>query len=106
MGAIVENKNSINVGKGLRYWRKKRGYRQTDLSKKSGYSQTYISEIESGKKVPTLDFLYQISKHLRIRIVQLFWQSMEEKDFRGSNKENFKALKPNIDKMFGEFFNS
>lgn len=97
-------KNNIKIGDGLRFYRKKRGYSQGDLAEKTGYSQKYISQVETNNKTPTLQFLDSVSIKLKVKIVQLFWASLTEKDFTPSKKDNYNILKPNIDKMFIEIF--
>lgn len=42
------------------------------LSGLSGVSRTYISEIENGRKSPTLETLYKLAKALNVRVKDLF----------------------------------
>jgi transcriptional regulator with XRE-family HTH domain len=49
------------------YW----GYSQEEMALRSGIAQSYISEIETGKKKPTLDMIEQYSAALNLRPWQL-----------------------------------
>jgi len=50
--------------------RKKRNLTQVELSEKSGLSRQTISLFESGKRVPTLLSLFQLSKGLNMSSVK------------------------------------
>lgn len=51
--------------------RKSRGWTKKQLSIKSGVSQTYISELEAGKKNPTVVILEKLAKALDVDILEL-----------------------------------
>ena len=53
-------------GQVLREARKERGYSQESLGFKSGYHRTYISLIERGNKIPTLQTLFNLASALDI----------------------------------------
>lgn len=50
----------------LKRFRTERGLSQEDLAALSGYSQTYISALERGKKSPTLRNIIHLCKILKI----------------------------------------
>lgn len=50
----------------LRYWRQERGKSQLDLSLDTGISQRHLSFVESGRSVPSRDFLSTVSDALNI----------------------------------------
>ena len=50
----------------LRYWRQERGKSQLDLSLETGISQRHLSFVESGRSVPSRDFLSTVSDALNI----------------------------------------
>ena len=52
----------------LRDRRKKLGWSQYRLAKELGISQSFINEIESGKKSPSLDVFFRICEVLKIQI--------------------------------------
>ncbi|KRP75833.1 XRE family transcriptional regulator [Pseudomonas veronii] len=52
---------------------------QTELCKKLGISNSYLSEIESGKKQPTIDILTKYSEYFEIPLssILFFSESMD-----------------------------
>src|ERR1700728_4452231 len=54
------------LGELLRYWRQVRGKSQLDLSLDTGISQRHLSFVESGRSVPSRDFLSVVSDALNI----------------------------------------
>jgi DNA-binding XRE family transcriptional regulator len=55
----------------IRAWRKYRQTKMNELSKKIGISSSYLSQIENGKRNPTIDTLKAIAKELEIDIDML-----------------------------------
>ena len=56
----------INPYLNIKEYRQFKGISQKKLSKKLKMSQGYLSEIESGKKSPTVRMLYRIANALEI----------------------------------------
>jgi transcriptional regulator with XRE-family HTH domain len=54
------------LGGMLRYWRQERGKSQLDLSLDTGISQRHLSFVESGRSIPSRDFLSIVSDALNI----------------------------------------
>src|SRR6202040_4395078 len=54
------------LGEWLRYWRQERSKSQLDLSLDTGISQRHLSFVESGRSVPSRDFLSIVSDALNI----------------------------------------
>ena len=54
------------LGALLRSWRQERGKSQLDLSLDTGISQRHLSFVESGRSVPSRDFLATVSDALNI----------------------------------------
>jgi transcriptional regulator with XRE-family HTH domain len=69
-GRIVMGTHSIHavpqLGELLRYWRQERGKSQLGLSMDTGISQRHLSFVESGRSVPSRDFLSIVSDALNI----------------------------------------
>ena len=55
----------------IRAWREHRQIKMNELSKKVGISSAYLSQIENGKRNPTIDTLKAIAKELEIDIDML-----------------------------------
>lgn len=58
-------------GEALRLVRAFHDVNQTELADALGISRSYLSEIESGKKVPSLDLLQRYSSHFDIPLSSL-----------------------------------
>ncbi len=63
----------------LRQYRRNRGMSQEDLAEKANLHRTYISELENGKKNPSLKTLLQLAKALHLEV----WQLLYFRDFPG-----------------------
>ena len=48
--------------------REKQGLSQNKLAKRLGVTQTFISEIERGRKNPSLEQFFRICKELQIKV--------------------------------------
>ena len=59
------------VGRNVRAAREKRGQSQGELAEKSGFSQQYLSELENGKRNPTIITLFEIAHALQIDVHKL-----------------------------------
>lgn len=56
----------------LKEIRRQRGISQLELSRRSGVSYGYISELENGMKSPTIDTICKLSKALDCKPEELF----------------------------------
>lgn len=72
---------------------------QKACAKRFGISQTYLSQIESGRKAPSFKTLERISDELSTPLSILFWFALEECDISDDKKEYYRFLKPSMDKM-------
>jgi transcriptional regulator with XRE-family HTH domain len=58
-------------GQVLQQLRKECGISQEELGFESGYHRTYISQLERGKKSPSLQTLFQLAKALKVEPSQI-----------------------------------
>lgn len=56
----------------IRYYRKQKGLTQEQLSEVSKISNDYLSEIERGKRVPSLKRLILIAQALNVDVYKFF----------------------------------
>lgn len=56
-----------SFGQVLRKLREDRGLSQEELGFESGYHRTYISQLERGKKSPSLQTVFQLARALKLR---------------------------------------
>jgi len=92
----------MQIGETLKQLRKDRGETQIAVQNKVGITQTYLSQIESGKKEPSPDVFRKLCKYYKVPTQIVAWQSLEEKDIQGKKKPIYKKLKPIIDKLISE----
>ena len=59
------------VGRNVKRLRLARGLTQEQYAVKSGLAQQYVSDLENGKKNPTLATLHQIAEGLGVEVVEL-----------------------------------
>ena len=94
----------MKIGNGIKVLRKKSGLSQTEFANSIGINQSYLSQIEGGKKNPSTDLLEKIANHFKTPLPILFWFCVDESDIKESKKlEAFKIVKPSIDALIKEF---
>ncbi len=62
----------MNVGSVIRSFRQKRGLSQGDLEKRTGLMRCYISRVENGHTVPSIETLSRIARALDAQLADLF----------------------------------
>lgn len=67
----MANSTIENIKKNIKKYRLAAGLTQEDLGNLCNISHDYISEIERGKKTPSLKRLILIAEHLNVTIGQL-----------------------------------
>jgi transcriptional regulator with XRE-family HTH domain len=60
---------TIEIGKRIRKWREKRNMSQEELADRAGVYRTYIGHLENARYSPSSYMLYQISKALKVPMV-------------------------------------
>ena len=62
----------INIGTTIRAFRLQRGMSQGDIEKRTGLLRCYLSRVENGHTVPSLDTLAKIAAALDLPLSQFF----------------------------------
>jgi transcriptional regulator with XRE-family HTH domain len=62
----------IKIGTAIRAQRLQKGLSQGDIEKKTGLLRCYLSRVENGHTVPSLDTLSKIARALDLPITQFF----------------------------------
>jgi transcriptional regulator with XRE-family HTH domain len=62
----------INIGAAIRNYRLDRGMSQGDIEKRTGLLRCYLSRVENGHTVPSLDTLQKIATALDMQLSQFF----------------------------------
>ncbi len=61
----------MNVGPVIKSFRQKRGLSQGDLEKRTGLMRCYISRVENGHTVPSIETLSRIAQALEMQLIEL-----------------------------------
>jgi transcriptional regulator with XRE-family HTH domain len=62
----------MNIGETIRKFRLQKGMSQGDIEKRTGLLRCYLSRVENGHTVPSLDTLSKIAESLEIPLGQFF----------------------------------
>ena len=84
------------MGETLKRLRLIYGYKATELSEKINISPSYLSEIENGKKQPSLELLETISNLYGIKLSSLIMITEEVEDNKGKTNDIVKKLMNNL----------
>lgn len=91
--------NNMKIGQAINILRRKRRDTQKEYAQRIGITQTYLSLIESGKRIPNMSVIQKIADLHEISLPLLFWFSVEESDCKPDKLEHFRLLKPLIDRL-------
>ena len=69
---IATEPSPINIGTTIRAFRLQRGMSQGDIEKRTGLLRCYLSRVENGHTVPSLDTLAKIASALDLPLSQFF----------------------------------
>ncbi len=76
----------LKIGTTIRTFRLQKGFSQGDIEKKTGLLRCYLSRVENGHTVPSLDTLAKIAEALELPIARFF---AEESMSRTIKTQNF-----------------
>ncbi len=96
----------------LRQLREIKHLSQGDIEKRTGLLRCYVSRIENGHTVPSLETLEKMARALEVSLYQLFYEGeevprakqgaengMRDWAFRGSGRRTFQRLKVALSQM-------
>src|SRR5207237_3658711 len=63
---------SMNIGETIRNYRLQKGMSQGDIEKRTGLLRCYLSRVENGHTIPSLDTLAKIASSMDIPLAQFF----------------------------------
>ena len=77
------------MGEALRLLRIFNGYKSAELAKILELSQSYVSELENGKKQPTMEVLDKYAKVFEMKksTLMLFAESLEGEEIKNDKKQ-------------------
>jgi transcriptional regulator with XRE-family HTH domain len=88
-----EGPSPINIGTIIRDFRLQRGMSQGDIEKRTGLLRCYLSRVENGHTVPSLDTLQKIAASLDMPLSQFFTNDPVKESYGISlNEEEIRFL--------------
>ena len=79
--AAPEPAAPINIGITIRSFRLERGMSQGDIEKRTGLLRCYLSRVENGHTVPSLETLQKIAAALNLPLSQFFFPKARSRKF-------------------------
>ena len=76
---------SMNIGTTIRGYRLQKGMSQGDIEKKTGLLRCYLSRVENGHTVPSLETLQKIARAMDLQLSEFFAEEVVGKDMGGLN---------------------
>lgn len=72
MGDIILMKIETQLGMRIQYLRKQKKMSQEDLALEAGINKNYLSDVEHGRRNPTIKIINKIAVALGVRLSVLF----------------------------------
>src|SRR6478735_1046649 len=69
---VPEAGSSMNIGETIRTYRLQKGMSQGDIEKRTGLLRCYLSRVENGHTIPSLDTLSKIAGAMELPLGQFF----------------------------------
>lgn len=91
----------MNYAKGLRRARADADFSQRKLAQRAGFDASYLSQLESGKRKPSLEALEKLSFALGMPMNVLLLMCADASDLRGIERKDVKALLDRLLKVLG-----
>jgi transcriptional regulator with XRE-family HTH domain len=76
---------AMNIGTTIRGYRLQKGMSQGDIEKRTGLLRCYLSRVENGHTVPSLETLQKIAKALDLQLSEFFAEEIIGKEMSGLN---------------------
>jgi transcriptional regulator with XRE-family HTH domain len=86
LSADLENESpealsiAMNIGNTIRGYRLQKGMSQGDIEKRTGLLRCYLSRVENGHTVPSLETLQKIARALDLQLAEFFAEEMVSKE--------------------------
>ena len=84
-GAVDPASISMNIGTTIRGYRLQKGMSQGDIEKRTGLLRCYLSRVENGHTVPSLETLQKIARALDLQLSEFFAEEAIAKEMSGLN---------------------
>ena len=71
-GSMPKEKPQVNIGEVIKTYRSQRGLSQGDIERRTGLLRCYLSRVENGHTVPSLETLAKIAEAMDISLADFF----------------------------------
>lgn len=88
--------HKMNIGSTISILRKRKKISQKQLSELSHISQTYLSQLESGNRNPSVEVLQAIGQVLEIPYQVIAFLSLDEDSIPLHKREQYKIIEPTL----------
>jgi len=84
--AEIENESTetlsiaMNIGSTIRGYRLQKGMSQGDIEKRTGLLRCYLSRVENGHTIPSLETLQKIARALDLQLAEFFAEEIVSKE--------------------------
>lgn len=85
LAAVPPESLSKNIGNTIRTYRLQKGMSQGDIEKRTGLLRCYLSRVENGHTVPSLETLQKIARALGLQLSEFFAEDRMARDLGGLN---------------------
>src|ERR1700675_3105532 len=79
------------IGDRLRVLREQKQFSQGEIEKRTGLLRCYVSRVENGHTVPSVETLEKFARALEVPIYQLFYEGEEAPKFQPHHKRKLAA---------------
>ncbi len=94
----------MDIGETLRGLRKRKGLSQKKLAELTNISPTYISQIENGKRNPTIEIFEVIGKVLNVPFPIISFWSLDIDSIPKEKRKDYLRIEPALKAMLSEVF--
>jgi transcriptional regulator with XRE-family HTH domain len=88
----TESEYVMNYGRALKLLREKRRLKQKELAEKATLDASYVSQIESGKRIPSTSAVDALAKALDVPLYLLMLFASDAEDLRGISEEQARRI--------------
>src|ERR1700681_3063825 len=74
---MPKEKPRVNIGEVIKTYRSQRGLSQGDIERRTGLLRCYVSRVENGHTVPSLETLEKFARALDVQLYQLMYDGNE-----------------------------
>lgn len=93
----------MNLGRAFREIRVRQHKKQFEVAEAANITQTYLSQIESGDKIPTIGVAEKLCRIYRLPLTLVLWMGTDEKDIVKVKRGVYRQLKPVVDSLVNSF---